>query len=94
MPAICQFFGIVIRMFFNDHAPPHFHAEYHAFKAVIRIETLQVVEGRLPPRARALVLDWAAQHRAELMADCKRVVSHACLCGVRLGYNPVQAASR
>jgi len=69
MPVICQFFGIVIRMFFNDHAPPHFHAEYNAFKAVVRLETLELVEGRLPPRARALVLDWAAQHRAELMAD-------------------------
>ena len=69
MPVICQFLGIVIRMFFNDHAPPHFHAEYNAFKAVVGLETLEVMEGRLPPRARALVLDWAAQHRAELMAD-------------------------
>jgi hypothetical protein len=60
MPAICQFFGIVIRMFFNDHAPPHFHAEYNAFKAVIRIETLEVVEDRLPPRARLLFVDHGA----------------------------------
>lgn len=49
MPVISQFFGIIIRMFFNDHAPPHFHAEYKAFKAVVRFETLEVVEGRLPP---------------------------------------------
>ena len=69
MPVISQFFGIIIRMFFNDHAPPHFHAEYNEFKAVVRLETLEVVEGRLPPRARVLVLDWATQHRAELTAD-------------------------
>lgn len=49
--------------------PWHFHVEHNAFKAVVRLETLDVVEGRLSPRARALVLDWATQHRAELMAD-------------------------
>jgi len=56
-------------MFFDDHAPPHLHAECNAFKAVVRLDTLEVVEGRLPPRAPTLVLDRAAQHRAELMAD-------------------------
>jgi hypothetical protein len=69
MPIISQFFGIVIRMYFNDHAPPHFHVEYNSFKAVVRIETREIVEGRLPRRVRALVLDWAAQHQAELLAD-------------------------
>lgn len=82
MPVICSFFGIVIRMFFNDHAPPHFHVEYNAFKAVIRIETLEVVEGRLPGRVRGLVLDWAGQHRAELMADWE-------LCRAKLQPGPI-----
>lgn len=69
MPTISQFFGIVIRMFFDDHAPPHFHVEYNDFKAVIRLEPLALVEGRLPPRALGLVMEWAQQHKAELLED-------------------------
>lgn len=50
MPEISRFLGIVIAMFYNDHNPPHFHAKYGDFKAVIAIETGEVIEGRLPPR--------------------------------------------
>jgi hypothetical protein len=67
MPTISFFYGIVIRMFFNDHAPPHFHVQYAEFKAEIVIETLAVRNGDLPPRALALVLDWASAHCAELL---------------------------
>jgi hypothetical protein len=45
MPTISKFYGILIRMFFNDHAPPHFHAEYGEFKAIVNIEQLTVTEG-------------------------------------------------
>ena len=76
MPAICTFYGIVIRMFFNDHAPPHFHAQYGEFKAEIAIATLQVLGGTLPPHARSLVLEWAAAHRAELMEDWELCRQH------------------
>lgn len=69
MPIISRFFGIVIRMFFNEHAPPHFHAEYGEHRAVINIQTLVVLEGRLPPRATQLVMDWAELHQAELLRD-------------------------
>jgi hypothetical protein len=69
MPTISQFFGIFIRMFFNDHPPPNFHAEYNEHQAVIGIELLEVLEGHLPRRALSLVLDWAELHRAELLAD-------------------------
>jgi hypothetical protein len=57
MPEISRFFGIVIRMYFNDHEPAHFHAEYGEYEALIEIETLAVLRGELPRRARALVLD-------------------------------------
>ena len=67
MPEICRFYGIVIRMFFDDHPPPHFHAEYGSREAVFDIHTLSVVAGRLPPRARGLVVEWAAQHQDELL---------------------------
>ena len=69
MPIISRFFGIIIRMFFNEHAPPHFHAEYAEHRAVINIRTLEVIEGKLPRRALELVLDWAELHQTELMHD-------------------------
>lgn len=57
MPIVSQFFGIIIRMFFDEHAPPHFHAQYGEYKASVDIRSLTVIEGRLPRRALALVLD-------------------------------------
>ena len=66
MPRISEFFGIVIRMYYNDHSPPHFHAEYAEDEAVYEIETIQVLRGRLPRRAHALVVEWISFHRAEL----------------------------
>ncbi|MFB0535325.1 MAG: DUF4160 domain-containing protein [Anaerolineae bacterium] len=66
MPRISAFFGIVIRMFYNDHSPPHFHAEYGEYEAVYEIETIEVLRGKLPRRAHALVVEWTTLHRAEL----------------------------
>ena len=66
MPEICRFYGIVIKMYFADHAPPHFHAEYAEHEARIAIDTLAVVSGTLPPRAMGLVAEWASLHREEL----------------------------
>lgn len=71
MPTISQFFGIVIQMFWREHAPPHFHALYAEYEALIDIRTLEIIKGSLPKRALALVLEWAAQHRVELMEDWK-----------------------
>jgi hypothetical protein len=69
MPEISRFFGIVIKMFYNDHLPAHFHAEYGEFEALIEIETLDVYRGTLPRRALVLVLEWATMHRHELRED-------------------------
>jgi hypothetical protein len=69
MPIISRFFGIIIRMFFNEHAPPHFHVEYGEYRAVIDIRSLSVTEGKLPRRAIELVLDWAELHQTELLRD-------------------------
>lgn len=71
MPTISIFYGIVIQMFWNDHAPPHFHALYGEFEAIMNIETLEVIKGKMPRRALALVLEWATQHRHELIEDWK-----------------------
>jgi hypothetical protein len=69
MPTISAFYGILIRMFFNDHAPPHFHARYGEFEATIEIGTLSVIEGHLPNRALNLVQEWAMIHREELLSN-------------------------
>jgi len=53
MPTISTFYGILIRRFFNDHAPPHFRARYAEFEATIDIDTLAIIEGQLPRRAGA-----------------------------------------
>lgn len=52
MPEISRFFGIIIRMFFNDHQPPHFHAEYAQYEGVFSIVDLRMIEGHLPKRVR------------------------------------------
>ncbi len=68
MPKISEFFGILIFMYYNDHAPPHFHARY-AEQALIRISPLGILEGSLPPRAFSLVMEWAQIHQDQLMED-------------------------
>ena len=72
MPEICRFYGIVIRMYFDDHPPPHFHAAYGGEEAVFGIDNLAVLNGRLPRRARDLVTEWASQHREELKEAWER----------------------
>jgi hypothetical protein len=76
MPTISRFFGITIRMYYDDHAPPHFHAYYGNSAAVIEIEDLEVREGKLPRRALALVLEWAADHRGELLENWQLAEDH------------------
>jgi hypothetical protein len=66
MPEISRFYGIVIKMFYLDHQPPHFHAEHGGDQMVVAIETLGVIAGKLRPRATGLVIEWASQHQDEL----------------------------
>lgn len=72
MPELARFFGIVIRMHFDDHLPPHFHAEYGSDEALVDVRTLGIVAGRLPPRVMGLVTEWATLHRDELMVAWQR----------------------
>ena len=69
MPTISTFFGIVIQMFWREHGPPHFHAIYGEYEAIIDIRQLSLVRGSLPRRALALVLEWAGENREALMED-------------------------
>jgi hypothetical protein len=69
MPTISTFYGILIQMYWNDHAPPHFHALYAEEEVLIDINTLAVLQGHFSRRVLGLVMEWAHQHRAELMED-------------------------
>lgn len=69
--------GIIVQMYYSDHEPPHFHVRYSGQKALIAIETLAMLRGRLSPRALGLVTEWAALHRAELVEDWKLARSEA-----------------
>ena len=66
MPEVSRFYGIVIRMYYREHNPPHFHAIYGASEAQVAINTLGILNGKLPPKAYSLVVEWAMQHQAEL----------------------------
>jgi len=73
MPEVCRFLGISILMFYRDHQPPHFHAKYSGQVGVFSINDLQMLEGDLPRRVIALVLEWAFDHRVELMENWDRL---------------------
>jgi hypothetical protein len=69
MPTISSFYGILVQMYWNDHAPPHFHVRYSGFKATVGIQGLTILTGGLPRTAERLVLEWATEHQAELMEN-------------------------
>ena len=72
MPVVSIFFGIVIRMYHDDHPPPHFHASYQGHTAFVRIADGMIHTGSLPRKAAGIVRQWALDHQAELMANWQR----------------------
>ena len=70
MPVISRFFGIVVFMFWRDHAPPHFHAKYGDEEVVFEIET-GAVTGTMSRRGLALVREWWELHKKELLENWK-----------------------
>ena len=75
MPELSRFLGIVIYMLYDDHRPPHFHAEYGEYKISVEINT-GVVQGRFPPRALDAVMEWYSIHREELLVDWNLAERH------------------
>ncbi len=67
MPEIARFYGIIIKLFFGDHPPPHFHAIYGEYNAIFNIETLEIIEGDLPNRAVKMILEWGLEHQKALL---------------------------
>jgi hypothetical protein len=66
MPEVARFYGIVIKVFFGNHSPPHFHAIYGEYNALVSIESLEIIEGDLSSRAQKLVLEWATLYQQDL----------------------------
>ena len=69
MPIIARFYGLVIKMYFQqkEHNPPHFHAVYGEYMGAFEIQTLKMIEGDLPAKAQTLVREWAANYKEELL---------------------------
>ena len=68
MPEISRCLGIIISIYYNEHNPPHFHAEYGEFQITVEIES-GIVNGKFPRRAMVAVLEWYIIHKEELMQD-------------------------
>ncbi len=68
MPVVARFYGILIKMYFKEHGVPHFHAIYGEYNGVYKVQTLEMIEGDLPPRAQKLVREWAQLYKSELQA--------------------------
>jgi len=76
VPEICRFLGIVIKMFFEDHGPPHFHAIYGDREAVFAVDSLELIEGNLPPRVKGLVIEWASSNHQQLRENWELMAKH------------------
>lgn len=76
MPEISRFLGIVIAMYYKEHQPAHFHAKYGDQTGVFSITDLKLVEGHLPKRVMSLVLEWAFEHRDELIQDWEFAITN------------------
>ena len=72
MPEVSRFFGIVIKMYYDEHNPPHFHAEYGSQTALVSIDPIQIIEGKLSKSAWRLVKEWASLHQHSLLANWEK----------------------
>lgn len=76
MPLVCEFFGIKIYMYWDEHMPPHFHAQYVDQKALVSINDAVVIKGSLPSKQLKLVLAWCELHKEELMENWDSAKQH------------------
>ena len=81
MPVVSRFFGIVIRMYFDEHNPPYFHAIHGTEEALVRIDPIILLRGRLNHRATSMVFEWTARYQSELMENWNRLRRDQALSG-------------
>lgn len=69
MPVIARFYGMIIKMYFqqSEHNPPHFHVVYGEYVGIIDIQSLEMLEGDLPNKALSMIKEWACEYQNELM---------------------------
>ncbi len=75
MPIISYFFGIYIRMYHDDHNPPHFHAQYQGYEALIDIQSGEVIKGKLPKKAIKIIKEWVSENQEDLMINWEKAIS-------------------
>ena len=73
MPEVSRFFGISIKIFYDDHNPPHFHAYYQSFSAIYNIKTSKKINGKLPIWGEKIVINWAEQNKNILLENWTRM---------------------
>ena len=67
MPIVSKFYGMIIRIYWDDHPPPHLHVRYGSYEAIFSIKTGKRTDGRLPKGAERIIEEWARQYRKELL---------------------------
>lgn len=72
MVQLSWFYGIKISMFYSDHLPPHFHANYGDYDAIVDIQKAKIINGKLPKKQASLVIAWVYLHQDELMENWQR----------------------
>jgi hypothetical protein len=82
MPEISRYLGITVYMRYRDHPPPHFHVRYAGESAIIAIDTMAILEGRLPARVYGLVAEWGIRNRALLREDWRRASTREALLAI------------
>ena len=75
MPILSYFFGIYIRMYHDDHHPPHFHAEYQGHEAYFSIETGEIIEGHFPKKAAKIVKEWCIMYQNALWENWQKAIT-------------------
>lgn len=83
MPEISRFYGIIIKMFYNEHNPPHIHVFYGDHQALLDINTFAIISGELSPRAFGLATEWMMLHQHELLSFWEKAKNHEALGKIR-----------
>lgn len=76
MPIISIFYGIIVRLNYNDHNPPHIHVEYQGMKAIFEIKSASLIAGEIPKNARKLVVSWMRKNTSGLLKNWKLAQNH------------------
>ena len=76
MPAISRFNGIAIYIFWDDHAWPHIHARYAEYRIVFNLVEMEFEAGRMPPRQRRMISEWARTNEGRLLDNWRRMENH------------------